>query len=285
MNLNREPIKNWFGFTRRERRSSFIMLLIVIVIIGLRYIIPESNISIEDITATISSMENHSEHFIQDSSSNGAQFSFDPNTASYDTLMKLGLTAKEANTLISYRSKGAKFRQPSDIKKVFGIEGPKAEKLIPLVEVRTAKVKKVSNSSMLPQKSGIDINMSDSSTLIRLPGIGPVLSARIIKYRRLLGGFARIDQLKEVYGLPVETFESIKGRIFADSTVITRININSATYKELIRFPYFEKYEVSAILKYRELKGRLTVINDLIENKLITSEKARKVGPYLKYNE
>jgi len=77
----------------------------------------------------------------------------------------------------------------------------------------------------------------------------------------------------------------IKGRVFADSTQITRININSATYKEIIRLPYFEKYEVSAILKYRELKGRITGINDLIENKLITAEKGRKVGAYLRYDE
>jgi hypothetical protein len=53
----------------------------------------------------------------------------------------------------------------------------------------------------------------------------------------------------------------------------------------LIHIPYFEKYEVSAILKYRELKGRIPGINDLTENKLITTEKAYKVGPYLKYSE
>ena len=77
----------------------------------------------------------------------------------------------------------------------------------------------------------------------------------------------------------------LKDRFLADSTLITRININSATYKELLRFPYFEKYEVSAILKYRELKGRIKGIQDLTDNKLITVEKARKVGPYLKYDE
>jgi len=285
MNLNREPIKNWFGFTRRERRSTFIMLLIVILIIVLRYSIPESSIAIEDITSTFSSVENHSELYGQDSLSNGEPFSFDPNTASYDTLMKLGLAAKEASTLISYRNKGGKFRQPSDIKKVYGIGGPKAEKLVHFIVVKKRTLEKVRNPSLPPQKSRIDINLSDSATLVRLPGIGPVLSARIIKYRRLLGGFARIDQLQEVYGLPVETFESIKGRIFADSTVITRININSAGYKELSRFPYFEKYEVTAILKYREIKGSIIGISDLTENKLITKEKAYKVGPYLKFED
>jgi DNA uptake protein and related DNA-binding proteins len=155
---------------------------------------------------------------------------------------------------------------------------------MPFIKVKQSTLQKVSIYSK-QKKSMIEINRSDSATLVELPGIGPVLSARIIKYRHLLGGFARIEQLKEVYGLPEETFESIKGRVFADSTVITRININSATYKELLRFPYFEKYEVSAIMKYRELKGRINWIDDLTENKLITTDKAKRVGPYLKYDD
>jgi DNA uptake protein ComE-like DNA-binding protein len=112
-----------------------------------------------------------------------------------------------------------------------------------------------------------------------------VLSSRIIKYRHLLGGFARITQLKEVYGLPEETFVMIKDRVFTDSTVVTRVSINSAGYKELSHIHYFEKYEITAILKYRELKGTITSIDDLTDNKLITVEKASKVGPYLKFDE
>ena len=53
MKLNSEPIKNWFGFSRRERRSTFILLLIIVLIISLRYIVPEKNADIEDITAIV----------------------------------------------------------------------------------------------------------------------------------------------------------------------------------------------------------------------------------------
>lgn len=230
MNLNSEPVKNWFGFTRKERRSTFILLLIIILIIGLRYSIPDSRIAIEDVTDMASYSENLSELPGKDSGSTVGQFP-------------------------SYHNIRRKFNQSPATKK------------------------------STPQKLIFDINKSDSATLVKLPGIGPVLSARIIKYRRLLGGFARIDQLKEVYGLQVETYELIKGRIFADSSVIKRININSAGYKELSHLHYFEKYEVSAILKYRELKGRITGITDLTENKLISVEKAIKVRPYIKFND
>ena len=283
MNLNWEPIKNWFGFTRRERKSAFIILLIIVVIIGLRYTIPDSQIAIEDVTGIVSNAGNQSEISGLDSASNAEPFSFDPNTASLDTLLKLGLAAKEAKTLLSYRSKGGKFRQPSDIKKIYGIDSAKAVKLVAFVHVKQDTLQKVRGRNR--QVSGFDINMSDSATLVKLPGIGPVLSARIIKYRRLLGGFASIAQLKEVYGLPEETYELIKGRVFADSMMITRIGMNSAGYKELSRFPYFEKYEVTAILKYREIKGRITGIGDLTNNKIITAEKASKVRPYLNFDD
>ena len=244
MNLNREPIKNWFGFTRRERRSTFIMLLIIILIIGLRYTIPESRIAIEDITGNISGKDSIS----------GESFS--------------------GNTVNRGKPESAYF------KKAFGIEG----KRIPSANVKKTTLQKAGVYSN-QQKPPVEINSSDSAMLVMLPGIGPVLSARIIKYRHLLGGFARIDQLKEVYGLPVETYELIKGRIFADTSMITRININTAGYKELSHIHYFTKYDLTAILKYRELKGRINGIYDLTENKLITYETARKVSPYIKYDE
>lgn len=228
MNLNREPIKKWFGFTRRERRSTFILLLIIVLIIGLRYAIPDSRITIEDITETVSAMENHPD-----------------------------LSSKK--------------EVPTEKPVIHGYGSGKKSG------------KSTFTGKYIPQKTKIDINTSDSATLVRLPGIGPVLSARIIKYRRLLGGFARIDQLKEVYGLKTETYEIIRERVFADSSVIKRIDINSAGYKELSHIHYLEKYEISAILKYRELKGKIRGIGDLTENKLITKDKARKINPYLNF--
>lgn len=231
MKFNMEPVKNWFGFSRRERRATFILIVIVFIIIGVRYFIPDSMIAIEDFSGTITPEEANTGFLRKDSSERSKKIS-------------------------TYTSGGTKFSRSAYVRK------PVTQK-----------------------KIRIDINSGDSATLVRLPGIGPVLSARIIKYRKLLGGFASTDQLKEVYGLPPETFEMIKERVFADSTLVIKININSATYKEISRLPYFEKSEVSAILKYRELKGRIRKIEDLTENKLITSEKARKVRPYLRYDE
>ena len=232
MYLNREPIRNWFGYNRRERRSTFTLLLIVVLILVFRYVIPEKSIGIEDVTDTLAPA-------VLLSGKSGNDSSFGPKKFSSDKGMS------------------GKFNRSA---------------FHPVI------------SSSIPQKSKIEINRSDSATLVRLPGIGPVLSARIIKYRRLLGGFARIEQLKEVYGLSEETYDIIAKLVSADSSIIVRININTAEYRELAHIRYFDKYELASILKYRQLKGRINGINDLIDNKLITNEKAVQTGPYLRFD-
>jgi DNA uptake protein ComE-like DNA-binding protein len=253
MNLLREPIKNWFGFTRRERRSTFVLLLIILFAIALRYSVPQSSIAIEETLANQEFSENHSGSEVKSEKSSDATFR--------DTKVYQGKQSR------------------SYVKKTYNTEG----KRIPFVNVKSSGFQTTGSASG-QQRPLLEINSCDSAALERLPGIGPVLSARIIKYRHLLGGFARIDQLKEVYGLPEETFEAIKGRLYADTILVTRVNINSATYKELSHVHYLEHYELKSILKYRELKGRINSINDLTDNKLITAEKAMKVAPYFRFD-
>jgi DNA uptake protein ComE-like DNA-binding protein len=224
MKLNIEPIRSWFGFTRRERRSTFILLIIAFLVLGLRIAVPEKNIELKELTETISFNEKN-------------------------VMNKADPVEK---SVMSYRK-------------------------------NTYPAGNTKYSTGNQKRPLINLNSCDTSQLISLPGIGTVLSLRIIKYRNLLGGYASVDQLREVYGLPPETFDLIKGRVYADTTLLTRININTAGYKELSRLPYFEKYEVTAILKYKELKGRIEGISDLTDNKLIPPEKALKVRPYLDF--
>jgi DNA uptake protein ComE-like DNA-binding protein len=129
----------------------------------------------------------------------------------------------------------------------------------------------------------LELNRCDSAALEGLPGIGPVLARRIIKYRNLIGGFAAADQLREVYGLSDSTFNIISGIVRADSSLVEKIDLNRTDYKRLIRLPYLEKYDVTAILKFRELQGRIISLDELIKNKILTPDKARKVRVYLEF--
>jgi competence protein ComEA len=259
------------------------LLLLIIFIIGLRYIVPERKIVIEEIPSDVRGNKNPSEFLAGDMSHEMQDFSFYPNSESYDTFIKPGLTAIESGKPNKYRNRGVKFRNQSEINESNSKDDEKPERLNARFEAVHDNPAKLNTGSSLPQRPLLDINKCDSLSLVRLPGIGPVLSARIIKYRHFLGGFARIEQLKEVYGLPVETFDRIKHSIYADSAGIRRISINTADFKEIAHLPYLEKSDVKAIVKYRELKGGITGIVDLIENKLISEEKAKRVRPYINF--
>lgn len=68
-------------------------------------------------------------------------------------------------------------------------------------------------------KLSIELNSADTTELKKLRGIGSVLSKRIVKYRKMVGGFKTTEQLKSVYGLSEETFQAILPHIWVDTTV------------------------------------------------------------------
>ena len=287
MNPGNKPLLEWFGYSRRERRSTFILIIILIIVIALRYILPQKEIEIEDLSGLMDSSDTGENNLLKITNDNAVLYKFDPNSASYDTLTALGLSEKQARTIISYRNKGGRFSQPSDIKKIYGIDEPTSARLIPYINIEKNKRRSGYEQSGInadqEKSEKIDLNRADSATLVRLPGIGPVLSSRIIKYRKLLGGFVSAGQLREVYGLQEETYNLIVKRVFVDSSMLNRININDADFKRLSKHPYITHYDIQAILKYKELKGRINNISELVENKVLSADKAKKISPYLKF--
>ncbi len=216
MKIITDSFREWFGFSRRERRASAILLLIIACVVSVRFLVPDRNKAPE-----------------------------------------LVLLAAEPDTLM------------------------------PVVK-QDVRVSRDTRKSKLPARAAmarpIELNKCDTSELVSLPGIGPVLSARIIKYRTLLGGYASVEQLKEVYGLPPETFEKISSLVSADTLLIELININSADYRRLSRMPYFDREEINSILKYRQLQGKIRSLDEMIVNKLVDEETALKVKHYLRYD-
>lgn len=59
----------------------------------------------------------------------------------------------------------------------------------------------------------IDINRADATELETLPGVGPVLAARIVDYRESVGGFESIEDLLQVAGIGESILASIRDLI------------------------------------------------------------------------
>jgi len=56
----------------------------------------------------------------------------------------------------------------------------------------------------------INLNNADKGLLMKVPGIGEILSQRIIDFRRSSGGFSSVDELNSIKGINKALFNRIK---------------------------------------------------------------------------
>jgi competence protein ComEA len=106
------------------------------------------------------------------------------------------------------------------------------------------------------------------------------MAARIIRYRDRLGGFVRVNQLMEVYGLEENVYTSISSRIRVDSTRIIKIKLNEIDYDALRKHPYLNAYQAKNLIKYRTAR-KIRNSDELEKNNLIPKEVLRKIEAYL----
>lgn len=59
-------------------------------------------------------------------------------------------------------------------------------------------------------ETGVNINSASESDLEDLPGIGPVLAARIVEWRTANGPFASVDDLGQVEGIGASVLEELR---------------------------------------------------------------------------
>lgn len=66
-----------------------------------------------------------------------------------------------------------------------------------------------------PDGGGAPVNLNTATVdqLDELPGVGPVLAARIIEYRTQNGGFRSVDQLQDVNGIGASRFADLKPKV------------------------------------------------------------------------
>lgn len=133
-----------------------------------------------------------------------------------------------------------------------------------------------------PKKTlSFELNTADSLDLVQLYNIGPVIARRILKYRSLLGGYVRKEQLREVYGIDSARYNDITPHLTVDPSRITPIDINTADIDRLKHHPYLDYYQAKAIIRLREEKGAYASVRDILNIPIIDSETFTRIEPYL----
>ncbi len=134
----------------------------------------------------------------------------------------------------------------------------------------------------LSEGETISLNSTDTTDWKKVPGIGTVYASRIVKYRERLGGFARKEQLLEVYGVDNELYVRIAPYIEAGGGWL-KVAINRLEFKELLRHPYLSYKQVQAIVNLRNRKGRINSIQELGMLDEFTSDDIYRLEPYLEF--
>ncbi|MFV0469473.1 MAG: ComEA family DNA-binding protein [Dysgonomonas sp.] len=124
------------------------------------------------------------------------------------------------------------------------------------------KGKKVkADKSKLQEGQTIDLNAADVNTLKRIPGIGDTFAERIVEYRKMLGGFAKVEQLTEVQGISKKKFDNI-ALFFFIRKKNTKLKVNKLTASQLSKHPYISDKQSEAIVQKRAM-GRISSIEEL----------------------
>lgn len=307
-------VKDYFTFSKKDRSAIFLLLVILLLIYLTPYFLKPKKEPINhdafakelsELKISVDSSRPHRNYrndeefdyyrpqsYAFEKAPKGELFEFDPNTLNAEGWKRLGVRDKTINTIQNFLSKGYKFRQPADIKKIYGLRPAEAERLIPFIRIEERATpfassappggKPFSETRPAARSRVVDINAGDTTDLIALPGIGSKLAARIISFRDKLGGFASVEQVAQTYGVPDSTFQKIKPFLRCNPATIKRFDVNTADVNDLKGHPYIRWNIANAIVNYRKQHGNYNSVDDLKKINIITEDVFNKIAPYLK---
>ena len=243
-------------------------------------------------------------------------FAFNPNEADSATLVRLGFAPWMARNLLKYRAKGGRFRRTEDLRKLYGMTEALYTRLAPYVTIPTEEhtdrypTKQVpmnkeerrkawSDSAReeppsvylprtdslytrvekYPKGTRIELNRCDTSELKKIPGIGSYTARRIVDYRAKLGGFVRLEQLREIR----LNNEVLEPWFTLDTTAIAPLQVNRLPMKQLLAHPYLNYRQSKAIMQYRERHGTIPSLDVMRGWEEFTANELKRVAPYLNF--
>ena len=95
----------------------------------------------------------------------------------------------------------------------------------------------------------VDINTASATEWDALPGIGEVLSKRVVNYRAALGGFVSVDQVANVYGLDSAWVDDNRKRLKVQAGSHEVLCLDSLTFKALVKHPLFDAGQTRRVLR------------------------------------
>jgi DNA uptake protein ComE-like DNA-binding protein len=293
-------VADYFNFTLQERRGVQILLILLLIVVGIRvyFIFWPGSTSKLSLAFMPLAVESDSFNNFGENRQTGYSFSewnkpdsVNPNTSSYRDMVAVGFPERLAKTIIKYRGSGGRFRKQTDLFRIHNFDSGTFFRVKPFLQLPENDrpqfaIKKESIPAEAPAKTYkevrmIEINTCDTSDLIALRGVGSFLANKIVDYRTKLGGYHSLNQLLEVWKMSPETYDLIVQRLTIDSTLISRINVNTGSISELAVHPYIRKTLAENIVNYRNMHGNYKTWSDFEKLYFYKKTTFEKLRPYL----
>ena len=232
------------------------------------------------------------------------RFPFDPNTADSTQLLRLGLQSWQVKNIYRYRAKGGIYRKKEDFARLYGLTVKQYRELEPYIRIskdylpaatllesngqngRDGKDGHDASSSdtlrypvKIKENEHVVLNMTDTTELRKVPGIGAYYAKEIARYGKWLGGYVSVDQLDEIEDFPQEA----KKYFVIQGASPKKLNVNKLSLQELRKHPYINYYQAKTIVDYRRLHGNIKSLEDLRFSKDFPPEAIRRLTPYVEY--
>lgn len=285
-------LKSHFSYNKRQRNGIFFLIFIIVGLQIIYFLVDFSHQnSIHNNSTQVLSFlkETDSLNNIKNKVNKPQIFPFNPNFITDYKGYELGMSVAEIDKLHSFRASGAFINSAEEFQQVTGINDSLFNIISPYFkfpEWIQDKAKKQVNDKNHQTKSQIfDINKATIDDLKTIHGIGDKLAQRIIKYRDKLQGFTFEDQLYEVWYLDKEVANKVLAKFkIIDTPIINKLNINKASFKEVMQLPYLDYNLTKKIFEYKVEVAEIQSIEDLKKIDGFPLEKFNRIALYLQAN-
>ncbi|MBC8045784.1 MAG: helix-hairpin-helix domain-containing protein [Fimbriimonadaceae bacterium] len=287
-------IREYLNFNRAERRAIFVLILISILAIVIPSILAKFKNDKQPSTAKLEAVKillaksdslkiyNENNDDIIDENN---LFYFNPNTATINDWLALGVNETVAERIVNYISKGGKYYQQSDLLKTYGFTEKDLERLYPYIVFENIDqnkfVKNNSADKINVLENTISISPFNPNTISKEQwvelGVKEYVAGRIINYISKGGKYKSPEDLLKTYGFEQKDYKRLKDYMIFEEIVISeteQINqnnataekqiteINAATKDQLIALG-FSNYNANGVITYRESLGGYYVLDQL----------------------
>ena len=293
MENNRNILQSFFNYSKRERKS-LLVLFIFVFLLQLAYFFIEYDLNQKDPSGKKQWLANQTivdSLKMEKANYKPKIYPFNPNFINDFKGYKLGMSTVEIDRLLAFRKQNTYVNSAEEFQSVTKVSDSLLQTISPYFKFPNWVKNKQSNfksfsKHVYANKDAVailDINQASKEDLKKVYGIGDGLSERILKQKELLGGFVSMEQMADIWGLSPEVIEKLNTsfKVFIIPNV-KKININTASIKELSLFHNFKYSLAREIVVFRSMNGDIK-IEDLAKIKGFPVDKIKIIALYLEF--